>query len=82
MILVLHRFFIAISRAVVNHDGGDGTAPDPLVWSADALPRRRLVGGEERGLAMLPGLASLKRSEWIDAPSTEVTADDVGAGPY
>ena len=27
----LHRFFIAVSRAVVNHDGGPGTAPDPLV---------------------------------------------------
>ena len=31
VILDLHRFFIAISRAVVNHDGRDGTAPDPLV---------------------------------------------------
>ena len=39
IILDLHRFFIAISRAVVNHDGRDGTAPDPLVWSAGALPR-------------------------------------------
>ena len=41
VILDLHRFFIAISRAVVNHDGGPGTAPDPLVWSAGALPKRR-----------------------------------------
>ena len=32
VILDLHRFFIAISRAVVNHDGREGTAPDPLVW--------------------------------------------------
>ena len=30
VLLDLHRFFIAISRAVVNHDGRDGTAPDPL----------------------------------------------------
>ena len=37
-------FFIAISRAVVNHDDLGGTAPDPLVWSAGALrKRRRLV---------------------------------------
>ena len=44
VILDLHRFFIAFSRAVVNHGGGDGTAPDPLVWSAGALhKRRRLV---------------------------------------
>ena len=44
VILDLHRFFIAISRAVVNHDDRGGTAPDPLVWSAGALhKRRRLV---------------------------------------
>ena len=41
VLLDLHRFFIAISRALVNHDGRDGTAPDPLVWSAGALPKRR-----------------------------------------
>ena len=41
IILDLHRFFIAISRAVVNHDGRDVTAPDPLIWSAGALPKRR-----------------------------------------
>ena len=38
IILDLHRFFIAVSRAVVNHDGLGGTALDPLVWSAGALP--------------------------------------------
>ena len=27
VILDLHRFFIAISRAVLNHDGNEGTAP-------------------------------------------------------
>ena len=44
IILDLHRFFIAISRAVVNHDDLGGTAPHPLVWSAGALrKRRRLV---------------------------------------
>ena len=41
VVLDLHRFFIAISTAVVSHDGNDGTAPDPLVWSAGALPKRR-----------------------------------------
>ena len=53
--LDLHRFFIAISRAVVNHDGGDGTAPDPLVWSADALPKRRRLVHAVRDRAFLPG---------------------------
>ena len=41
VLLDLHRFLIAISRAVVNHDGREGTAPDPLVWSAGARPKRR-----------------------------------------
>ena len=31
VVLSLHRSFIAISRAVVNHDLSGGTAPDPLV---------------------------------------------------
>ena len=37
VVMDLHRFFIAISRTVVNHDGTDGTAPGPLVWSVGAL---------------------------------------------
>ena len=44
VILDLHRFFIAISRAVVNQDGRDGTAPGPLVWSAGARPKRASFG--------------------------------------
>ena len=44
VVLVLHRFFIAISRAVVNHDDGAGTSIGPLVWSAgSALKRRRVA---------------------------------------
>ena len=39
----LHRFFVAIAWAVVNHDDGSGTAPDPLVWSAGSLPKRPRV---------------------------------------
>ena len=46
---------------VDRDDDGDGTAHDPLVWSAGALPKRRRVGREERSLAILPGPASL----WI-----------------
>ena len=37
----LHRFFIAISRIVVNQDGLGGIAPNNLVWSAGALNKRR-----------------------------------------
>ena len=51
--LDLHRFFIAVSRAVVNHDGRDVTAPDPLVWSAGALPKRRRLVHAVRDRAFL-----------------------------
>ena len=40
VILELHRFFIAISRAAVNLDDGAGNAPDPLVWSAGGLSKK------------------------------------------
>ena len=53
VILDLQRFFIAISRAVVNHDGWDGSAPDPLVWSAGALPKRRRLVHAVRDQALL-----------------------------
>ena len=60
VILDLHRFFIAISRAVVNHDGREGTAPDPLVWSAGARPkRRRLVHAVRNHLVFGMGVGSI-----------------------
>ena len=40
---------------MVNHDGRDGTAPDPLVWSAGAHPKRRWLVHAVRDLAFLPG---------------------------
>ena len=43
VILDLHRFFIAISMAVVFLDGNDGTAPDPLVFGL-LVPSLRGVG--------------------------------------
>ena len=53
-ILDLHRFFIAISRAVVNHDDCEGPAPDALVWSAGALPKRRRLVHAVHNHALLP----------------------------
>ena len=55
----LHRFFVAIARAVVNHDDGGGTAPNPLVWSAGSLPKRRRVIDVVRNFAFLPGLVGI-----------------------
>ena len=55
VILELHRFFTAISRAVVNHDDCEGTAPDPLVRSAGALPKKHRLLHAVRDLALLFG---------------------------
>ena len=63
--LSLHRFFIAISWAVVNHDGREGLAPDPLVWSAGALPKRRRLVHAVRDRAFLPGPPGIWDSEWV-----------------
>ena len=68
----LHRFFIAISGAVVNHDGRDGAAPDPLVWSAGALPKRRRLVYAVRDRAFLPGPLGLWDAEWTTVPASAV----------
>ena len=81
-ILDLHRFFLAISRGVVNHDGRDGTAPDPLVWSAGAHPKGRRLVHAVRDRAFLPGPPGIWESEWLNVPSSAVGADDVAQWPY
>ena len=82
VLLNLHRFFIAISRAVVNHDGRDGTAPDPLVWSAGALPKRRRLVHAVRDRAFLPGPPGLWDSDWVDIPASAISAADIALWPY
>ena len=82
VILDLHRFIIAISRAVVNHDGSDGTALDPLVWSAGALPKRRRLVHAVRDRAMLPGPPAIWENEWISVPASAISAEDVAHWPY
>ena len=79
--LGLHRFFIAIARAAVNHDGLGGTAPDPLVWSAGALHKRRRLVHAFRDRAFLPGPPGIWHSEWFQIPAAVVCADDVALWP-
>ena len=55
VVLELHPFFLAISRAVVNHEDESVTAPGPLVWSAGALPKRRRLVHAAQDHAFLPG---------------------------
>ena len=65
VVLDLHRFFIAISGAVVNFGGNGGIALDPLVWSSGALPKRRRLVHAVRDRAWLPGPPAIEESEWV-----------------
>ena len=82
VVLDLHRFFIAIARAVVNHDGRGGVAPDPLVWSAGARPKRRRPLCAVRDRAFLPGPPGIWDSDWITVPPSVICADDTALWPY
>ena len=78
VLLDLHRFFIAFSRAVVNHDGREGTAPDPIVWSAGARPRRRRLVHAVRDRAFLPRPPGI----WDPESVAAICADDTAQWPY
>ena len=80
VVQVLHRFFIAISWAVVSDDGSAGTAPRHLVWSVGGLPKRRRVVRADA--ALLPGPAPILDSCWVGVLPTFITADDVCHWPY
>ena len=80
IVLSLHRFFIAISRAVVDHDGGSGTSIDPMVWSAGSAPERRWVAVRDR--AFFPGPADLWVGTWVGVVATHTTCCDIEVWPY
>ena len=75
-------FFVAIARDVVNHVDGDGTAPDPLVWSAGALPKRRRLVLAVRDRAVLSGPACIWDGGWITLAASPVAVGDLGAWPH
>ena len=82
LVLGLHRFFIAIAGAVVNHDGVAGPALDPLVWSAGGAPKRRRVVHAVRDRAFLLGPAGIWDGEWIVVAVSRITCHDVELWPY
>ena len=77
VVLGLHRFFIAIARAVVNHDGVAGASLDPTVWSVGGAPERRRVVHAVRDRAFLPGLAGVWDGEWGVVAAAPVTCHDI-----
>ena len=80
LVLVLHRFFLAISRAVVNHDDGAGSVLGPLVWSAGSAPKRRRVAVRNR--AFLPGPPDLWVGAWISVAATSISCRDIEVWPF
>ena len=82
VLLDLHGFFIAVSRAVVNYDGGPGTAPDPLVWCAGAIPKRRRFVHAVSDRAFLPGPPGLWDSDWVNILVSAISAADIALWPY
>ena len=82
VVLDLHRFFFAIARAVVNHDGRGGVARDPLVWSAGARPKRRRPLCAVRDRAFFARPPGIWDSDWVTVPSSVICADDIALWPY
>ena len=66
---------------MVNHDGRDGTAPDPLVWSVGAHPKRGRLVHAVRHRAFLPGPPGIWDSEWVNALASANCAEDPGPWP-
>ena len=82
VVLGLHRFCIAVARAVVNHDGVAGTAFDPVVWSVGGALKKRRVVHAVRDRDFLPRPAGIWDGEWGVVVATHVTCYDAELWPY
>ena len=78
----LHRFFNAISRAVVNEDGRGGLAPDPMVWGAGGKKKQKRPIEAVRDYAMLPGPRRLWTGSWIRCPDIVISEGDLVCWPF
>ena len=67
---------------MVNHDVGSAQPPDPLVWSAGALSKRRMLVHAVMDYAMLPGPPAIWASGWVNVPSAAIVAENVAHWPY
>ena len=78
----LQRFFLSVARVVVNNDDKEGTALNPIFWSAASLPKKRDVDRAVWDFAWLPGPGSLWTGGWQGWPDVGVTQQDVAVWPY
>ena len=65
-----------------NHDGSSGIAPDPLVLSASAHPKRRRLVHAVRDRAFLPGPPGIWDGGWVNIPASAISADDIAHWSY
>ena len=66
-----------------NHDGNDGTAPDPMVWSGGALSPRgdgSVHAARDRPCCLNHPLFGVLG--WINVLASAISADDVAQLPY
>ena len=66
---------------MADHDGRDGTALDPLVWSAGGLPKRRRLVHAVGDRAFLPGPLGIWDSEWVTVPASAICAENIAQWP-
>ena len=67
---------------MVNNDGWDGTAPDPLVRSAGAHPQEALAGSCGSGPGFFAWPPGIWDSGWVNVPASVICAEDVAHWPY
>ena len=74
---------IAVAGVSVNHDGRDGTAPDPLVWDQGGRRKvRRTDSSFNVDLASLPGPPGFLGGPWIQVHGSSISGADIAAWPY
>ena len=82
LIMDLHRYFIAVARIAVNHDPGNGTAPDPTVWCIGA-PAKKVKSSEAVcEFAAPPGPDDLGWDGWCGIRIGPLTSGDFDLWPY
>ena len=83
IVLLLHRFMIAVARVAVNHDGRSGTAPDLLVWDKEGPKKARKIDIRVNiDLASLPGPPGFLYGSWVQVHGGCITGADVAVWPY
>ena len=77
-----HRFFCGYCQGCSQYDDSGGAAPNPLVWSAGSLPKRKGVVDAVRNFAFLPGLVGIWGGDWVSFAVCGITVEDVRVWPY